>query len=81
MLYIQQYIYCSCCLVLQAQWQKLTGTGKKSTAQAQWEKAQALRDSFEKQLVDAEASVQETYNSATSYLKQSWDSLKAKAEL
>ena len=40
-----------------------------------------MRDSFEKQLVDAEASVQETYNSATSYLKQTWDSLKAKAEL
>ena len=58
----------------------MTG-GKKSTAEASWEKAQALRDSFDKQLVDAEASLQETYNSAASYLQQTWDSVKSKAEL
>lgn len=65
---------------VQAQYSKLTG-GKKSTAKSQWEKAEALRASINKQLVEAESSLQETYNSASNYLQQSWDSLKAKAEL
>ena len=65
---------------MQAQYSKLTG-GSKSTAKSQWEKVEALRASINKQLVEAESSVQETYNSASSYLQQSWDSLKAKAEL
>lgn len=65
---------------LQAQYSKLGG-GSKSTAKSQWEKVEALRASINKQLVEAESSVQETYNSASSYLQQSWDSLKAKAEL
>lgn len=67
-------------MVVQAQWGKLTG-GKRSTAQVQWDRVEALRGSINKQLIDAESNLQDTYNSASSYLQQSWDSLKAKAEL
>lgn len=71
---------CSMRRLIQGQWSKLTSSSK-STSQSQWDKAEALRARINKQLVEAESSLQETYNSATSYLQQTWDSLKAKAEL
>lgn len=64
---------------MQAEWEKATGTHK-TTAQSQWDKAEALRERINKQLTDAELSVQEAFTSATSYLSQKWSEL-SKGEL
>jgi len=43
--------------ILQGQWGKLS-TGVKPTAQSQWDKAEALRAKINKEILDAETSLQ-----------------------
>lgn len=65
---------------MQAQWGKATGSSK-TTSQKSWEKVQALRDRINKQVEDAESSLQSAYSSAGTTINDAWASLKAKAEL
>ena len=64
----------------QRQYEAAAKDGKVQGAK-QWDNAQKLRERINAQLDSAEASVQDSFSSASTYLRQKWDELVAKREL
>lgn len=67
-------------LWLQKQYGKATGQPKTASQKA-WQQAQALRERLNKQVSEAEGSIQSAYSSASGSLNDAWKKLKAQAEL